>query len=206
MRLSKEPPYASLRRFESGDTKLCSRYPWAPWISTTSKLAARECSAALRKSSTARRMSSRLIALGGGYWPNATLLGPSVCQAPSLGASGLPPAHGLLHEALRPACAIWIAGTAPCLRMKSATGFHAFACASDQIPASHGVMRPSGLTALASTLTNAAPPTARLPRCTKCHSLGMPSSLEYWHIGETKMRFLKATERSSSGEKRRDMG
>jgi hypothetical protein len=33
----------------------------------------------------------------------------------------------------------------------------------------------------------------------------MPSSLEYWHIGETKMRLWKETERSCSGEKRRDM-
>jgi hypothetical protein len=91
--------------------------------------------------------------------------------------------------------------------MKSAARFHATAWAADQMPASHGVMRASGLTALASTHTSDAPPTARLPRCTKCHSLGMPSSLEYWHMGETKTRFRKVTERSVSGAKScEDMG
>jgi hypothetical protein len=33
----------------------------------------------------------------------------------------------------------------------------------------------------------------------------MPSSLEYWHMGETKTRLRKVTERSASGEKRVDM-
>ena len=45
---------------------------------------------------------------------------------------------------------------------------------------------------MASTITRAEPPTARLPRCTKCQWFGSPSSLEYWHIGETKMRFLNS--------------
>ena len=34
----------------------------------------------------------------------------------------------------------------------------------------------------------------------------MPSSAEYWHIGETKMRLAIVTERSVTGLKRRDMG
>ncbi len=83
--------------------------------------------------------------------------------------------------------------------------WNAWACASDQIPESHGEMRPSGDTAVASTRTSAAPPTARLPRCTKCQSVGSPSSLEYWHIGETNTRFLNSTPRSVSGENRRLM-
>src|SRR4029079_10130087 len=88
--------------------------------------------------------------------------------------------------------------------MNSATRLHAAACAFDQMPASHGVMRPSGVTPLASTHTMPAPPTARLPRCTKCQSFGMPSSDEYWHIGETMTRLGRTTERSCRGEKRAD--
>src|SRR5438309_750764 len=65
-------------------------------------------------------------------------------------------------------------------------------CAADQMPLSQGEIRPSGLTPLASTITRPAPPTARLPRCTKCQSVGIPSWLEYWHIGETKIRFLNS--------------
>ena len=45
-----------------------------------------------------------------------------------------------------------------------------------------------GATAAASVNTAAAPPTARLPRCTRCQSVARPSSQEYWHIGETRMR------------------
>ena len=63
-------------------------------------------------------------------------------------------------------------------------------------------MRPSGRTAVASVITSAAPPTAREPRWTRCQSLASPSSEEYWHIGETKMRFGKVTPRSVSGSNR----
>jgi hypothetical protein len=35
--------------------------------------------------------------------------------------------------------------------------------------------------------------------------VGRPSSDEYWHIGETKTRFLKVRSRSVKGEKRWDM-
>jgi hypothetical protein len=60
-------------------------------------------------------------------------------------------------------------------------------------------MRPSGLTAVASLKISPAPPTARDPRCTRCHSLANPSTLEYSHIGETKMRLEKVNPRSVSG-------
>ncbi len=65
-------------------------------------------------------------------------------------------------------------------------------------------MRPSGSTAVASVRTAAAPPIARLPRWTMCQSFANPSTLEYWHIGDTTMRFRKVTPRSASGEKRWD--
>ena len=87
-------------------------------------------------------------------------------------------------EALRPAWASWMPGTAPCSPMKRAIGAKAAAWASDQMPLSSGLIRPSGLTALASTMTSPAPPTARLPRWTRCQSVGSPSRLEYWHMGD----------------------
>ncbi len=96
-------------------------------------------------------------------------------------------------------------GTAPCALMKSVIRFHAATCAADQMPVSHGVMRPSGVTLAASVSTSPAPPTARLPRCTRCQSSGTPSSAEYWHMGETKTRLGIVTERSRTGLKRRDM-
>ena len=61
------------------------------------------------------------------------------------------------------------------------------------MPLSAGLIRPSGETAVASTITSPAPPTAREPRCTKCQSFGKPLSDEYWHIGETAMRFRSTT-------------
>ena len=54
-------------------------------------------------------------------------------------------------------------------------------------------MRPSAVTAVASVKISPAPPTARLPKWTKCQSLANPSTLEYWHMGETAMRFKKVS-------------
>ena len=64
-------------------------------------------------------------------------------------------------------------------------------CSSFQRPRSCADMRPSGNTAVASAITSPAPPTALLPRCTRCQSLARPCCAEYWHIGDTAMRFLK---------------
>src|ERR1700690_1649009 len=61
-------------------------------------------------------------------------------------------------------------------------------------------MRPSGVTAVASVNTRPAPPAARAPRWTRCQSLAKPSMLEYWHIGETAMRFGRVTSRNEIGE------
>ncbi|GAA5158822.1 hypothetical protein GCM10023341_04990 [Ornithinimicrobium tianjinense] len=52
-------------------------------------------------------------------------------------------------------------------------------------------MRPSRVTAVASVMTNGAPPTAKETRCARCQSVTNPGSLgrqEYWHIGETQTR------------------
>src|SRR3954463_14851051 len=63
-------------------------------------------------------------------------------------------------------------------------------------------MRPSRVTCVASTMTSPAPEYARWPRWTKCQSLMLPSSAEYWHIGETTMRLGSVTPPSVMGVKR----
>src|ERR1700704_1290758 len=75
-------------------------------------------------------------------------------------------------------------------------------CPLLQIPRSWGLMRPSGSTAVASVSTSPAPPTARLPRCTKCQSFAYPSVLEYSHMGETKTRFANVRSRMEMGSNR----
>src|ERR1017187_9441003 len=120
--------------------------------------------------------------------PKGRGLGATVCQPPALSAKDAPPSQGRAADALRPACAIWIPGTAPWLftkRLMRATGS---TCLSAQMPASPGVIRPAGETALASATTKPAPPTARDPRCTRCQSVAAPSTEEYSHMGDTPMR------------------
>ncbi len=90
----------------------------------------------------------------------------------SSGPSARLPRQGASTDALRPACAIWMPGTAPCSARNAVIGWKAATCSSDQMPESSGLMRPSGVTALASTITAPAPPVARAPRCTRCQSLG----------------------------------
>ncbi len=68
-----------------------------------------------------------------------------------------------------------------------------------QMPASWGVMRPSGTTAAASVITRPAPPRAKEPRCTRCQSSGRPSTEEYWHIGATQTRLRTVTPRRVIG-------
>src|SRR4030095_9276159 len=67
------------------------------------------------------------------------------------------------------------------------------------MPRSYGLMRPSALTAVASVITSAAPPTAREARCTRCQSLAKPSMLEYSHIGDTTMRWGRVRPREVKG-------
>ena len=73
--------------------------------------------------------------------------------------------------------------------------------ASDQIPRSSGVRRPSGVTAVASTITIPTPPTARLPRWTMCQGCANPSGAEYWHIGDITIRFRTVNPLMQSSEK-----
>src|SRR4051794_3374076 len=115
------------------------------------------------------------------------------------------PYHGRCMLALRPAWASWIAGTAPCERRNVAMRASGAICASLHIPMSPWVMRPCFVTAVASTITMPAPPSAKRPRWTKCQSLARPSSAEYWHIGEMMMRFFVSMPRNFSVVNRRGL-
>jgi len=53
-------------------------------------------------------------------------------------------------------------------------------------------MRPIGSTSVISKHRSAAPELASIPRCAKCQSVIEPSTAEYWHIGDTMMRFSSA--------------
>src|SRR4051812_10162328 len=95
----------------------------------------------------------------------------------------------------------------PRAREKATMPSHTSACSSSQMPVSQGLIRPSGTTAVDSVITSPAPPMARLPRCTRCQSLGRPGragSQEYWHIGETHARLAKVAPAKVRGLKSRD--
>ena len=136
---------------------------------------------------------------------NAWSVGPTGVQPPSDGGTDPRPSHGRRALALRPACASWTPASAPCAWTNATIRDHAAACSSFQIPVSCGLIRPSGLTAVASLRTTPAPPTARAPRCTRCQSSGMPSVAEYWHMGATQMRLRAVAPRRVKGSNSRLM-
>src|SRR5919108_3081908 len=76
---------------------------------------------------------------------------------------------------------------------------HASTWPDEYIPVQPGEIRPSCETSVISQKTSPAPPIARLPRWTKCHSFGMPSSATYWHIGDTTTRLRNTMSRSLNG-------
>ena len=53
-----------------------------------------------------------------------------------------------------------------------------------------GEMRPSASTAVASSVTRAAPLLSRLAQWVRCQSVAQPSRAEYWHMGATTMTWL----------------
>ena len=65
-----------------------------------------------------------------------------------------------------------LASLSPCT--KSTIRCHPLTCSGRYIPAQPGEIRPSRLTSVISVITSPAPPIARLPRCTRCQSFGMP--------------------------------
>ena len=108
-------------------------------------------------------MSSAVMAAGTAYPPKAVADGARVGQPPWSSGTESVPRQGAYVEALRPACASWNANGTPCSWENATIGSHASACASDQIPASSGVMRPSATTAAASLMTRPARPIANEP-------------------------------------------
>ncbi len=67
------------------------------------------------------------------------------------------------------------------------------------------MIRPSAVTAVASRHSSPAPDSASEPRCATCQSVALPSTAEYWHIGDTMMRLGSVRPRSVIGSKRRGM-
>ncbi|KAG1365882.1 hypothetical protein G6F59_018862 [Rhizopus arrhizus] len=70
------------------------------------------------------------------------------------------PCHGRFALALRPAWPIWMPATAPPCLMAEAMAAIPGHSSTPHRPAHPGVMRPSGDTAVASTITSPAPPRA----------------------------------------------
>src|SRR6185437_8998747 len=125
-----------------------------------------------------------------------------VCQPPFSCGRNLPPRHGTSHDALRPACAIWMPiFAAPYLRQDASTRVIAASCASSQSPAHHGVMRPIGSTFVISTTTSPEPDIANAGRCCACQSDATPSSELYWHSGGTTTRLSSVRLRNVMGVK-----
>ena len=123
--------------------------------------------------------------------PAAAALADGPAAAPGRLGRGLAPGVRELDRGHRPLLGDEACDAAPSLGVGVATRGR---CRS-------GLIRPSGETAVASVMTSPAPPTARLPRCTRCQSVGYPSRAEYWHIGETAMRLRSVVSRSRRGVK-----
>ena len=174
--------------------------------SMASKPSARARCAACVKSAISWRMSSAVIARGGASdGLCGTADGASGIQPPSAGSISAPPSQGRRLDALRPACDNWIAsGIFETARSDVTTCCNAAWCSSLYRPRQPGVMRPSGVTAVASRQSRPAPDIARLPRCAKCQATGLPSSALYWHMGEIMIRLGNSSGPMRSGVNRVD--
>ena len=104
-------------------------------------------------------------------------------------------------EALRPAWANWIPIFTLSECAKSIIGLKLIACASSSIDVQPIVMRPCGVTPVASTMIMPGAPVASAPRCALCQGPTCPSVAMYWHIGETHTRLVNSVSRSFSGVK-----
>src|SRR5947199_157180 len=125
-------------------------------------------------------------------------------QLPSGSGSSIP-SHASRVEPLRPAwpsCSpifAWLWAWT-----KSTIRFHAGTCSDLYMPVHPGEIRPSRETSVISVKTRPAPPMARAPRWTRCQSLGVPSTAQYWHIGDTTTRFTNSRSRNRKGVNRGD--
>ncbi len=68
------------------------------------------------------------------------------------------------------------------------------------------MIRPSAVTAVASTITSATPPAARLPRWTRCQSSANPSLATYWHMGDITIRLRSVTPADRERAEEVDLG
>ena len=160
-----------------------------------------------RRGSSARPAAS---SAAGGSSPSlcGTADGATARQLPG-SPSGIcfPPSQGARLEALRPAWASCIASLiGEWARTASRTRASAASLASLYRPRSVGVIRPSGETAVASTISIAAPDSARWPRWIRCQSVAEPSSALYWHIGAMRMRLASRSSPIWKGSKSRLIG
>jgi hypothetical protein len=76
--------------------------------------------------------------------------------------------------------------------------------ASEYSPRQAGVIRPSGVTAVISTITIPAPDKDSEPKCCRCQSFAEPSTALYWHIGDTVMRLGRIRPPMVIGENKGD--
>ena len=157
---------------------------------------------AARKSSMRPSISPMVSSRGIGLPSrSASALGPTVGQAgsgPST-ASGCAPSQGRAALARRPAWPSWMPGATPCSRYMAAIRAKPSIWPSFHNPVQPWVMRPSRVTAVASTKAAPNPPSANLAWCRKCQSCTAPSTAWYWHIGETTMRLRSSRPRRRSG-------
>jgi hypothetical protein len=153
-----------------------------------SKPAASAISAARAKASRTLSMSARFMARGV-CRPSANGIAEGARTSQFASPRFWWPSQDRVSEPLRPAWASWTATLdALCSWMKSVTRRQAPTCSGAYIPAQCRLMRPSGSTSVISVMTRPAPPTARLPRCTRWKSFTVPSFAEYMHIGDTTIR------------------
>ncbi len=122
-----------------------------------------------------------------------------VIQPPSSIVNGFMPSLGCLWLPFPPACHNWTAILAPCSCTNFTIGCHAWVCPSFHNPVSYKVLRPSAETAVHSVIIKPAPPTARLPKCTKCQLLGIPFLALYCCIGDNAILFLSSNALSFNG-------
>ena len=93
-------------------------------------------------------------------------------------------------------------GATPCSRYMAAIRAKPSIWPSFHRPVQPWVMRPSRVTAVASTKAAPTPPSANRAWCRRCQSCTAPSTAWYWHIGETTMRLRSSRPRRRSGVNR----
>ena len=170
--------------------------------SSQSKPASTASSVARTKASRTRSMSARSIARGVGQSARkGSAEGARVCQAPSSALSGTSsPSQGCRTSPCGRRAPAGCRSSPPNCRARSRrSASRRRRARARYMPAQPGVMRPSALTSVISVMTSPAPPTARLPRWTRCQSPTVPSTAEYWHIGQTTTRLASSSPRSRSG-------